>query len=255
MAKKTKKGAGWIPPTDEAVLKASTDLIELVEASLPQRFYRGEHPWKWMGAAFIVRMTDTVESMVVLMKAGRATDGQVLLRSLYEQVVIYCWASIDRETNPERWRLNGLYWLRKLHTDAIPYSQKVLTQHELAKAEKGVQMPPVMEQAAEVDRYWGGRLVGFRPPTPGDMLTMRGLYVAIYRMGSRAAHAEATALNPYIDYDYPRRVHRSERDRDSPWWSLAVPLYAQALLVCNEQLKWPDPKQVKAINNAMYAQT
>lgn len=39
MAKKTKKGAGWIPPTEEAVLKASTDLIELVEASLPQRFY------------------------------------------------------------------------------------------------------------------------------------------------------------------------------------------------------------------------
>jgi hypothetical protein len=250
-------GRGWLMPTEDAVLRASTELIELVEAQMPQRFYRGEHPWQWMGAAIIARMADTVEAMMSLMKSGHAVDGLVLLRALYEQVVVYCWASIDRDTNPERWRLNGLYWLRKFHTDALAFGQKVLTKRELAEVQKGEPGLALIDMAAAVDKHWGSRLIGFRPPrtNPGDILTFRGLYVAIYRMGSRAAHVEADSLGPYLDYDvYPKRVHRSTRDDSSIWWPLAVPLYAQALLVCNEQMNWPDPERVKAINNAMYAQ-
>ncbi len=253
----TKKGPGWVQPSEDAVREASTELIELVERNLPQRFYRGEHPWKWMGTAIVMRMTDTVESMMALMAAGNAVDGLVLLRALYEQVVVFCWASIDREKNPERWRLNGLYQLRKFHIDALGFGQKVLTNKELAQVQKGEQMPPLTQLAEEVDKHWGGRLIGFRPPrsNPGDILAFRGLYVAIYRMGSRATHVETDSLAPYLDYDvYPRRVHRAKKDDPSIWWPLAVPLFAQALLVCNEQFNWPDPKLVKGINNAMYVQ-
>lgn len=118
-----------------------------------------------MGAAFIVRMTDTVESMVVLMKAGRATDGQVLLRSLYEQVVIYCWASIDRETNPERWQVLGRTPGRIPPADA-------------------------------------GRHVDHEGPLCGDL-----------SHGQPSGSRGSTALNPYIDYDYPRRVHETPFSR------------------------------------------
>jgi hypothetical protein len=244
-------------PTDDAVLKASTALIELVEAQMPQRFYRSEHPWQWMGSAIIARMTDTVEAMMSLMMSGHPVDGLVLLRALYEQVVVYCWASIDREVNPERWRLNGLFQLRKFHTDALAFGQQVLTTEELAAVQKGEPSLPLTDMAAAVDKHWGDRLIGFRPPrsNPGDILTFRGLYVAIYRMGSRATHVETDSLGPYLDNDvYPKRVYRSRKDAPSIWWPLAVPLYAQALLVCNEQVNWPDPERVKAINNAMYAQ-
>lgn len=254
---KPKKGPGWVPPSEDAVRKASGELITLVEGHLPQRFYRGEHPWKWMSAAIVARMADTVESMMALMDTGNAVNGLVLLRTLYEQVVIYCWASIDRETNPERWRLNALFQLRKFHIDALAFGEKVLTKKELTAVQKGEPMPPLTDLAAAVDKHWGGRLIGFRPPrsNPGDILTFRGLYIAIYRMGSRATHVEPDSLAPYLDYDvYPRRVHRAAKDDPSIWWPLAVPLFAQALLVCHEQLNWPDPARVKAINNAMHAQ-
>jgi hypothetical protein len=255
MPKKT--SPGWVQPSDDAVREAARELIALVERNLPQRFYRGEHPWKVFAAAIIMRIADTVESMMALMGSGNAVDGLVLIRTLYEQVVVYCWASIDRETNPERWRLNGLYQLRKFHIDALGFGEKVLTNKELAQAQKGEQMPSLTQLAEEVDKHWGRRLIGFRPPrsNPGDILAFRGLYVAIYRMGSRATHVEADSLAPYLDYDvYPRRVHRARKDDPSIWWPLAVPLFAQALLVCNEQFNWPDPGRVKAINNAMYAQ-
>jgi hypothetical protein len=39
---------------------------------------------------------------------------------------------------------------------------------------------------------------------------------------------------------------------ESIWWPIAVPLYAQALLVCNEQLDWPDLDRVREVNNPMY---
>lgn len=117
--------------------EASDELLTLVEGHLPQRFYRGEHPWKMFGAAIIARMADTVESMMSLMASGNVIDCLVLLRTLYEQVVVYCWMSIDREANPERWRLNGLYQLRKFHNDALTFSQKVLTNKELAEVQKG----------------------------------------------------------------------------------------------------------------------
>ncbi len=243
----------WVPPGEDEVRRAAGALVELVEESLPQRFWGGEHEWKVMAAAVIVRLADTLESIVAVMDAGHELDGLILLRAFYEQVVVFCWASIDRETNPERWRLNAIYWLRKLHEDMIPYSQKVLTRAELEEAEKGVRMPPLIQLAGEVDEHWGGRLVGFRAPSSNDILNFSGLYLPIYRMGSRAAHGEATALNIYIDHGYPRRVDRATRDERSAWWSLAIPLYAQALLVCNEQLNWPDPERVRAINNAMYA--
>jgi hypothetical protein len=51
----------------------------------------------------------------------------------------------------------------------------------------------------------------------------------------------------------PIVVARPSKDEPSIWWPLTVALYAHALIVCNEQLNWPDPDRVRAINDAMYA--
>jgi hypothetical protein len=129
-----------------------------------------------------------------------------------------------------------------------------LTPEELKETEGAKRPLPVPAMAAQVDEHWGGRLIGFRPPQkdPGDILTFGGLYVALYRIGSRAAHAQIQALDVYGDFlHYPRKVYRPTTEV-SIWWPIAVPLYAQALLVCHEQLRWPDPDNVRAINNAMY---
>ena len=228
--------------------------MSLVAERLPQRFYR-EHRWRVLGTAMIVRMADTVESLMALMSRGYAVDGSILLRALYEQVVMYCWISIDRDKHLVQWNSNANWHLRQLHRDAVSFGESVMSADELKATARARKLEPLKNLAAEVDEHWGSRLIGFRPPQsdPGDILTFRGLYVAIYRISSRAAHVQPESLEPYGDFTiYPRVVRRPETE-ESIWWPIAVPLYAQALLVCNEQLGWPDPDRVRKINNAMYA--
>ena len=104
----------------------------------------------------IVRMADIVESLMALMGAGRGVDSAVLLRALYEHVVTYCWISIDRDANYERWRSGGLYYQRALNNDALPYGVNMLTPEEL-KATEGAKRPlPVPAMAEAVDKHWEG---------------------------------------------------------------------------------------------------
>ena len=247
--------AGWVRPPDEAVAGAARALVQLVEKHLPQRFYGGEHLWRAYSAAMVMRMLDTLEAMMVLMVADFPVDGLVLLRTLYEQVVVFCWVSIDRDAHLQRWISGAYWWERKLHNDALDYDVKVLTPAQLKATEGAHAMPQVPQLAKEVDEHWGGRLIGFRPAGAGreGILNFRGLYIAIYRMGSRPVHAQPHALDPYADFlAYPRRVSSREPTPESIWWPLAIPLVAQALLVCHEELGWPDPDAIRAINNRMY---
>lgn len=66
-------------------------------------------------------------------------------------------------------------------------------------------------------------------------------------------HAKPQGLDPYCDFEsYPSIVDLAKHEPTS-YPSLVVPLYAQALLVCHHELKWPDPEAVIAINNKMYS--
>lgn len=247
---------GSTQPSNEAVATAGGELIELVTAHLPQRFYSTEHPWRMFGAAVIVRMTDTVESMMVLMAAGLAIDGLILLRTLYEQVIRYLWVSIDPDNHMKAWGSNAQWHLRKLHNDALKFDQLVMDDAELAAAADAKELPGLADLALAVDGHWSGKMVGFRSPATGaqGILTMRGLYTTVYRTGSQAAHVQPESLAPYGELDAsPRVIRRSGKNDPSIWWPLAVALYAHALVVCHDQLNWPDPERVRAINDAMYA--
>lgn len=257
MSTRGESAPGWVRPSNEKTEVAARELIALVEARLPQRFYGGESYWRFYGAAMIVRMADTVEAMLALMHADYPVDGLILLRALYEEVVGYLWVSVDPEVNFPRWIEGARAWELRMHDDATPYGMEILNEKERALAAGARMLPSLASRAADVDEYWGGRLIGFRPPSKDEqgILTFRGLYVAIYRFASRAAHGQPDSLTPYADpHVYPARVSRSEPATDSIWWPLAVPLYAHALLVCHDRLGWPDPEQVRAINDAMYEQ-
>jgi Family of unknown function (DUF5677) len=248
---------GWVRPSNEKTEVAARDLIALVEARLPQRFCGGESYWRFYGAAMIVRMADTVEAMLALMHADYPVDGLILLRALYEEVVGYLWVSVDPKVNFPRWIEGARAWELKMHDDATAYGMEILNEKERALAAGARMLPSLANRAADVDEHWGGRLIGFRPPSKEQqgILTFRGLYVAIYRFASRAAHGQPDSLTPYTDpHVYPARVSRSEPAPDSIWWPLAVPLYAHALLVCHDQLGWPDPERVRTIDDTMYEQ-
>jgi hypothetical protein len=248
---------GSIQPTDEAALTAARALVALVRpAHSPQRFYKSERGWRIAAAAMVFRMADTVESIMALMEGRYALDTLILLRALYEQVVTFCWLAIDPEKHIDLWGKNEHYWQRKLHEDALAYGHTALSPEGLKATEDAKKQDPIPKLAEAVDGHWGGRLIGFREPQsdPKDLLNFRGLYLGIYRTASRAAHIQPESLAPYGDFDpYPVVVSEARWERsDLMWWSLAVPLYAQALIVCNAVLKWPDVDQVLAINNKMY---
>lgn len=249
---------GWVAPTEEKAAEAAGELIGLVEAHLPQRFYR-EKQWRMYGAAMVVRMADTVRSIIVLSGLGLDGDAMVLLRGLYEQVVVYCWIASAPDDHLKRWISDAEYQQLRLHNDTLAFTgQTVLTKSEIEKAESAQKLPDVAQLAEAVDKHWSARISGFRAPKgespkPSDILNFRGLYVAIYRIASRNAHAKPHAIDPYCDFDgHPKVVDRAKHEPTS-YPSLVVPLYAQALLVCHHELKWPDPELVIAINNKMYS--
>jgi hypothetical protein len=79
-------------------------------------------------------------------------------------------------------------------------SPPVLTPEEVEKAKGCRELPALIDCALEVDRYWAERLPrDFRSDgePPRDILSIRGLYVAIYRVASRSVHAEPQTVYPY----------------------------------------------------------
>jgi Family of unknown function (DUF5677) len=240
-------------PSQAAVAVAGRSLVALVSERLPQEFPQTAERWLAYRTALVARMADIVESVISLMEQGRDSDGGVLVRVLYEHVVKYCWIAEAPSARLLRWRADAVYWEHKLDDDLADYGM-IVPENQRLKGEAR-QLPPMIQLADEVDRYWGERLIGFTPRQQGEagMFTLRGLYNPIYRTLSETVHARPEATRATLDpLSRPLRVFMAEPLDHIFWWGLVVPLYAQALLVCNTQIGWPDPDTVRAINNGMY---
>ena len=94
-------------PSAEEIAAADAALVNVIRRQLPIRIYGGERWWALYRTAALVRMTDTVESLIDLMRLGRDLDGQTLVRSLYEQVVTFAWIAIDPDRRQWRWMGDG----------------------------------------------------------------------------------------------------------------------------------------------------
>jgi hypothetical protein len=253
---------GGTQPTGADARAAARALIDLVRKQhLPKRFRR-EPPWHSVAAAFVVRMADTVESILTLWDGKDALgsendlDMMILLRSLYEQTVVFAWLAIDPQAHMKQWGENERYYHRVLVEEAAEYGIPC-TYEEVTT--KGNRLKPMDQLARAVDEHWGGVLTGFRTAAAKgrkqqiDLLTFAGLYLPIYREASTATHATPVSLTPYMDLDAsPRVVRVASGQNYAAWWSMVVPIYTQALIVCNSVLKWPDKQTVLDINNSMY---
>jgi hypothetical protein len=254
---------GKAQPTDEDARAAARALVDLVRKQhLPKRFRR-EPPWHSVAAAFVVRMADTVESILTLwdgkdaLQSKNDLDMMILLRVLYEQTVVFAWLAIDPPAHMDQWGDNERYYHRVLVEEAAEYGIPC-TEEEVTT--KGKKLKPMDQLALAVDQHWGGQLTGFRTAAAKgqkeqiDLLTFAGLYLPIYREASVTAHATPASLQPYMNLNAnPRVVHVASGGRYAAWWSVIVPLYTQALIVCNSVVGWPDRETVLGINNGMYA--
>lgn len=62
-------------------MKAAGALVDLVDSNLPQRFYSKDEAWRMLGAAMVVRMSDTTRSILALTQFGFSGDAMILLRT------------------------------------------------------------------------------------------------------------------------------------------------------------------------------
>lgn len=148
-------------------------------------------------------------------------DARALLRSLYEQVVVFSWVAVDPATRLERWEGASRKEQLKLHNEMLRYGETILT-----------------------------------PKEAGEFAAAPGLYQSVYRVGSRQTHGTLAALDPYVQGLPRRRQGAAITVRESPEhnmlvYSLAAPLLGIALLVAARGFAWLDePEILRFINRA-----
>jgi phage gp36-like protein len=241
--------------TTELIDKATAELLALIDARLPERFYSGEPTWRLVLTAMIARMAGLLESQRLLAAPERQSDALLLLRALWEHGVTFMWLAIDPGPRVEAWRGHTLLQRKRLHHDALDYGAEVLSDSELADAAAAERVEPLLQRAQEIDDYWAPRIRGLytNPPTgPKHILTVRGQYVAIYRLASRQMHATIDCLDGCLREHGRRWIVEREHPSDSLLWSaLGLPIVSMVLVVAAERLGWPDEDEVRAINDAL----
>jgi Family of unknown function (DUF5677) len=234
-------------PSPRRMRRANRELVALVRSNYPMRFYAGERWWKLYAAAALLRMCDTVESIMGLLPERRDLDAQTLLRSLYEQVVTFAWVMIEPTEHHRRWEGEAKMQLLVLHNDALRFGERVLSDREVAASEKAEGLPSVAQRAQDVDAHWPQQTTGFH--AAGHLLSFRGLYVSIYRIGSRSSHGNLQALTDYIDLEQDPRVvaEHAPIERSMVWYALAGPLLGLALITASPSFPLLDEVRVRRL--------
>lgn len=244
--------------TPGEIESATDELLALVAERLPERFDpRGAPIWRAALTALLARMAGILESMRHLARPERQADALILLRSLYEHLVTFLWLAADPKPRVEDWYGHTLRRRRAVALEAAAYGvEGVMSDDELRAAEEAENLKPLQQLARDVDAFWGPRIKGLyvQPASgPKHLLTLEGLYLGIFRLASRSAHATVESVNPWVreEGDGHLLVTRQPQASDLTWSGLAIPLFGMALVISQERLGWPDEAQVRAINDAL----
>ncbi|MEA2192279.1 MAG: hypothetical protein QOI73_2400 [Solirubrobacteraceae bacterium] len=232
-------------------------LQALVDQRLPERFYRSEPRWRTALTGLMARIAGISGSIARLAEPEHVADALTLLRSLYDHTVLFAWLSISPEERVERWHEAARQQRLAMGADAqdnlgVPlFGDEDL---EGARGERGIP-EHVAERAAEADVYWSERIAGLHTATDAKhhMLSLRGLYTVIFRMGSRTTHGSLDSIDYCADNDRGRLIVHSQTAPNLMWPALAVPLFAIALVIASERLGWPDAEKARMINEAFGA--
>jgi hypothetical protein len=223
----------------------NSEIQELLAERLPREL-GPEFDWDFWSSAMLARVGGIFDSITALISAGRRADAEVALRTMYEQVTLFCWIAIDPAEHLREWQENSESRWSQFHTEARDrFGIEVIGEEDAEGLAKG-RMRALEQRSEAVDRYWSGQIDTFRPPPPrsgGELSpkSFRGLYTAIYRTTSRIAHAEVDALQPYVEFDEAtRRVRISTEERATFGRALlALPLLGFFLLVHRRHFGWP----------------
>jgi hypothetical protein len=96
-------------------------MLGLVDKRLPERFWPGEENWRWLLTALVARIADIADSMRALAEPHHQADALILLRALYEYVVVFLWLAIDPAERVDHWFGHSILHRRAQHYDALKY--------------------------------------------------------------------------------------------------------------------------------------
>ena len=239
------------PIPQEVVLEAITELIELGTAELPMSLEPFTPRFKVASAGLLARILTLGESIVHLSETRRSMDLFILVRALYEHLVMLAWISAPRDDS----RLD--IWFRednrqrlKLDADIRAYGHAGFSEEDRAFFARQVEeiggpgLPPLVQLAEQADLDWREYL----KPGSATANSLRGSYAIVYRFGSTAAHPTLSALNTVTDQINAHNVVRLELKTDVGWvLPLCVSFLGIALMISSVILGRPDRDAAEAI--------
>jgi hypothetical protein len=227
-----------------------------------------------VGPAMLAKAAGTVESLFALLPPVQAangslsrrtyptTDATVLLRSLYEGVLVFMWISIDPKSHMERWLKKCAIESLRFDADWRKRDMPLLDDRNLEFCNKMKaatrlrEAPDRAQMAKEVDDKWQGHFPGLPPTSDHDFgLTLMGLYQHVYRLGSAAAHNDLREMRPFFTAD-PLGDTFIHTERAGEYylypWLFAPWVFGLGLCVLSDQFRWPDCRRVREALQGVY---
>jgi len=235
----------------DAIAEMSHAVLALVSRHFPMRVEPGDiEDWRVVGPALIAKAADHLRSITLLLPGRREADANILVRALYETVVLFAWIAIEPQRRVGNWHKRTCLQAKKAYADWEKSGIEIATHEELAAIDrycstKRQSLAPLPVLAEKADQHWGTRIPGFRAD-PDDPLSFRGFYRSIYRSGSWSAHTDGRSLRSfYTTTTVATTIHAEKPGHDLLYFGLAPYLMGLGLAVAGSTLGWPDYSDVR----------
>ncbi|HSY22816.1 MAG TPA: DUF5677 domain-containing protein [Polyangiaceae bacterium] len=157
----------------------------------------GKHyDWNVTGPAFVARMVRLSAAINWLPDEHEAEAG-MLLRVLYEHVVLFAWLATDPATHLPQWvrydreyRIKADNNLRDIGRSGLGAEVRTMIEAERDSVEK--RWPGIESFAGHADRFWAQRMKEF------ERCALRDMYVGIYRQYSPLVHGMPESLQRIV---------------------------------------------------------
>ena len=141
------------------------EINDEIQALLGERLPRRmpvEISWEFWATAMLARVGAILDSISVLVGAGRRADAEVALRTLFEQVTVFCWIAIDPNKHLQEWREHSESRWAQFHEETRDDYGIELISAEEAETLARSRMRTLELRTEAIDEYWPRHLEASR---------------------------------------------------------------------------------------------
>ncbi len=204
------------------------------------------HNWDVVAPAILCSAANCMLSLRLLAETPvpcREQDAGMLLRRVYEHLVLFAWIAINPEANAKRWVADD-YKYRILIHDELKCELLDDTTYKafVDYKTRNKPMPNLLVRATEADAYWLPQLSDKTP-------SLVSLYTTIYRATSANVHPTPRSLFAYVNPggatgNFAIGLNTRSPVMNQSAYVCAPAAFAMMLLVAEKVLKFPSAAQV-----------